>query len=172
MTSPLWERLRLSCAPDHQPVRIRCRIRDLRRLFRLHPHAPWIAFDCVGDVEGHGFGSALVLAFTRAYVRCFAALGLEVDQILTQVKRMLVQDLGDGFFVTLALASLDICNRSLVYAVAGYIPGYILGESGEVDILGTCASQVHAGQTIVLSRQMELPNRIVLAGTSREPDAR
>jgi serine phosphatase RsbU (regulator of sigma subunit) len=43
----------------------------------------------VGDVEGHGFGSALVMALTRAYVRSFVALGLEVDQILTQVNRML-----------------------------------------------------------------------------------
>jgi serine phosphatase RsbU (regulator of sigma subunit) len=84
----------------------------------------------VGDVEGHGFGSALVMALTRAYVRSFVALGLEVDQILTQVNRMLLQDLGDGFFVTLALASLDVRNRSLVYAGAGHVPGYILNESG------------------------------------------
>lgn len=87
----------------------------------------------VGDVEGHGFGSALVMALTRAYVRSFAALGLEVDQILTQVNRMLVQDLGDGFFVTLSLASLDIRNRSLTYAGAGHVPGYILGETGAVE---------------------------------------
>jgi len=86
----------------------------------------------VGDVEGHGFGSALVMALTRAYVRSFAAMGLEVDQILTQVNRMLVNDLGDGCFVTLMLASLDIANRSVVYAGAGHVPGYVLSESGPV----------------------------------------
>src|SRR5581483_11239437 len=62
----------------------------------------------VGDVEGHGFGSALVMALTRAYIHSFVAMGLEVDQILTQVNRMLVDDLGDGCFVTLMLASLDV----------------------------------------------------------------
>jgi phosphoserine phosphatase RsbU/P len=87
----------------------------------------------VGDVEGHGFGSALVMALTRAYVRSFAALGLEVDQILTQVNRMLMNDLGDGCFVTLMLASLDIANRSLVYAGAGHVPGYVLSSSGSVE---------------------------------------
>jgi stage II sporulation SpoE-like protein len=81
----------------------------------------------VGDVEGLGFGSALVMALTRAYVRSFVALGLEVDQILTQVNRMLLQDLGDGFFVTL---SLDVRSRSLVYAGAGHVPGYILERVG------------------------------------------
>lgn len=33
----------------------------------------------VGDVEGHGFGSALVMALTRAYVQSFAAMGRGVD---------------------------------------------------------------------------------------------
>ncbi len=87
----------------------------------------------VGDVEGHGFGSALVMALTRAYVHSFASMGLEVDQILTQVNRMLVDDLGDGCFVTLMLASLDLGTRSLVYAGAGHIPGYMLSTSGAVE---------------------------------------
>jgi phosphoserine phosphatase RsbU/P len=86
----------------------------------------------VGDVEGHGFGSALVMALTRAYVHSFAAMGLEVDQILTQVNRMLVDDLGDGCFVTLMLVSLDVASPSLVYAGAGHVPGYVLGASGSV----------------------------------------
>jgi serine phosphatase RsbU (regulator of sigma subunit) len=87
----------------------------------------------IGDVEGHGFGSALVMALTRAYVHSFAAMGLEVDQILTQVNRMLVEDLGDGCFVTLMLASLDMGTRSLVYAGAGHIPGCVLNISGAVE---------------------------------------
>jgi PAS domain S-box-containing protein len=84
----------------------------------------------VGDVEGHGFGSALVMALTRAYVHSFAAMGLEVDQILSQVNRMLVDDLGDRCFVTLMLVSLDLGARTLVYAGAGHIPGYVLNPSG------------------------------------------
>lgn len=87
----------------------------------------------VGDVEGHGFGSALVMALTRAYVHSFAAMGLEVDQILTLVNRMLVNDLGDGCFVTLMLACLDVEKRSLVYAGAGHVPGYVLSPSGPIE---------------------------------------
>lgn len=87
----------------------------------------------VGDVEGHGFGSALVMALTRAYVHSFAAMGLEVDQILTQVNRMLLDDLDTRCFVTLMLASLDLNTRSLVFAGAGHIPGYVLNPSGSTE---------------------------------------
>jgi serine phosphatase RsbU (regulator of sigma subunit) len=86
----------------------------------------------VGDVEGHGFGSALVMALTRAYVRSFAALGLGVDEIMVHVNRMLMNDLGDRCLVTLMLASLDLANRSMVYVGAGHVPGYVLNSAGSV----------------------------------------
>ncbi len=70
----------------------------------------------VGDVEGHGFGSALVMALTRAYVHSFAAM-----------------DLGSGCFVTLMMASLDLGTRTMVYAGAGHVPGYVLGADGPVE---------------------------------------
>jgi hypothetical protein len=51
-------------------------------------------------------------------------MGLEVDQILTQVNRMLVDDLGDGRMLRNAHARVqDLGTRSLVYAGAGHIPG-------------------------------------------------
>ncbi len=87
----------------------------------------------VGDVEGHGFGSALVMALTRAYVRSFSAMGLEADQALSQVNRMLFDDLGDGCFVTLMLACLDVEKKSFVYASAGHVPGYLLNVAGCVE---------------------------------------
>ena len=83
----------------------------------------------LGDVEGHGFGSALVMALTRAYVRSFATIDLELDEILVQVNRMLVKDLEHGHFVTLALARLDVSRRSLIYAGAGHMPGFVLDDA-------------------------------------------
>jgi Stage II sporulation protein E (SpoIIE) len=58
---------------------------------------------------------------------------LEVNQILSQVNRMLMDDLGDGCFVTLMLVSLDVGARSLVYAGAGHIPGYVLNPAGSTE---------------------------------------
>jgi len=87
----------------------------------------------IGDVSGHGFDSALVMALTRAYVRSFAEVESDVGEILTKVNRMLVADLRDERFVTLLFIRLDTSNGSLAYASAGHVPAFLLDGSGEVD---------------------------------------
>ena len=86
----------------------------------------------IGDVSGHGIGSALVMAETRAYVRSFLKTASDVGEILTKVNRELVEDLEGGRSVTLLLARIDPHTRSLVYASAGHVPGFLLDSSGEV----------------------------------------
>jgi PAS domain S-box-containing protein len=86
----------------------------------------------VADAKGHGFSSALVMALTRAYVRSFAAMQLELDEILTRVNQMLLKDLKHGDFVTLFLARLNAIHRTLSYASAGHVPGLVFRDSGDV----------------------------------------
>ena len=86
----------------------------------------------VADAKGHGFSSALVMALTRAYVRCFAALQLELDDILARVNQMLLKNLEHGHFVTLFLARLNSDHRTLSYASAGHVPGFVFLDSGNV----------------------------------------
>jgi PAS domain S-box-containing protein len=86
----------------------------------------------VADAKGHGFGSALVMALTRAYVRCFAAMQLELDEILSRVNQMLLKDLEHGHFVTLFLARTNPHDRTLSYASAGHVPGFVFSDSGDV----------------------------------------
>jgi PAS domain S-box-containing protein len=86
----------------------------------------------VADAKGHGFSSALVMALTRAYVRCFAAMQLELDEMLVRVNQMLLKDLNHGDFVTLFLARLNSRHRTLSYASAGHVPGLVFHDSGDV----------------------------------------
>jgi phosphoserine phosphatase RsbU/P len=86
----------------------------------------------IGDVSGHGFGAALVMAETRAYVRSYAMLESDVGAILSRVNNALVPDLEGEQYVTLLLARLDPRTRSLEYAGAGHIPCYLLNPSGEI----------------------------------------
>jgi len=86
----------------------------------------------VGDVSGHGFGAALVMAETRAYVRSYATLESDMCAILSRVNNALVPDLAGGQHVTLLLARLDPRNRLVEYASAGHIPCYLLRPSGEI----------------------------------------
>jgi phosphoserine phosphatase RsbU/P len=85
----------------------------------------------IGDASGHGFGSALVMAETRAYVRSYAMLETDMGAILSRVNNALMPDLEGGQHVTLLLARLDPRNRQLEYAGAGHIPCYLLDSTGE-----------------------------------------
>lgn len=89
----------------------------------------WIA---LGDVSGHGIGSAMIMAQTRAYLRSFARTEADPGEILTLVNQELTGDLNGRQFVTLILARLDPHERSVVYASAGHVPAYLLSHSGGV----------------------------------------
>jgi len=82
----------------------------------------------IGDVSGHGLDAALVMAMTRAYVRSFTSLALDVGEILARVNQVLVADLEENRFVTLLLARLDRNRRTLEYASAGHPPGFVLNH--------------------------------------------
>ena len=86
----------------------------------------------VADAKGHGFSSALVMALTRAYMRCFASMQLELDEMLARVNQMLLKDLKHGDFVTLFLARLNASDRTFSYASAGHVPGLVFRDTGDV----------------------------------------
>jgi phosphoserine phosphatase RsbU/P len=86
----------------------------------------------IADVTGHGFGPALLMAATRAYLRALAQTYTDVGMILTVANRVLAEDIGDDRFVTLVLARLNPDQRSLVYVSAGHPTGYLFSASGQV----------------------------------------
>jgi len=86
----------------------------------------------VGDVSGHGFGPALLMANTRAYLRALAMTCGGVGDILTRTNAALGEDTADEHFVTLLFARLDPRDRSVVYASAGHNPGLVIGADGGV----------------------------------------
>jgi sigma-B regulation protein RsbU (phosphoserine phosphatase) len=86
----------------------------------------------IGDVSGHGFGAALVMAGTRAYVRSYAQVERDPGVLLRRVNAALCGDLDGRTFVTLLVVRVDPARRRIEYAGAGHVPGYLLGASGEL----------------------------------------
>jgi PAS domain S-box-containing protein len=84
----------------------------------------------VGDVSGHGFGPALLMAETRAYLRSLAKSTRDLRKILERLNQFLHRDTELERFVTLMLVVLDPQQRTLTYASAGHVPGYLLDRSG------------------------------------------
>ncbi|HZY88965.1 MAG TPA: SpoIIE family protein phosphatase [Gemmataceae bacterium] len=85
----------------------------------------------VADVSGHGFGPALLMAETRAYLRAFLATHTDIAAIVGLLNRALADDSPERF-ATMLLGRLDPRRRSFSYVSAGHPTGYILAPSGEV----------------------------------------
>jgi PAS domain S-box-containing protein len=84
----------------------------------------------VGDVTGHGVGPALLMAETRAYLRILARNREDPAEILFRTNLVLAEDVGAERYVTLMLLRLNAVAKTVSYANAGHIPGYILDKDG------------------------------------------
>jgi PAS domain S-box-containing protein len=89
----------------------------------------------IGDVSGHGIGTALVMAATRAYIRAFARSEADAGSLMRSLNGALTADLKQGWFVTLMLIQVDPRTRSIEYAGAGHLPSYLLRRAGGFDVV-------------------------------------
>jgi PAS domain S-box-containing protein len=84
----------------------------------------------IGDVCGHGIGSALLMTELRACLRSFASKMLNIGKIFTLVNSALSSDLELDRYATLTFFRLHPPSRSFVYASAGHVTGYVLTRDG------------------------------------------
>jgi PAS domain S-box-containing protein len=84
------------------------------------------------DVSGHGFGPALVMAQTRAYLRSLAQANDDLVSIMGAVNRFLVADLEENYFVTMLLVNLEPETGRITYVNSGHPSGFVVDTSGNV----------------------------------------
>lgn len=99
----------------------------------------------VGDVSGHGLGSALKMTETRAYLHAItrtwestsaiADAELDLGAVLTYTNQLLVRE-GSVHFVTLFLGNLNPRDRTINFTTAGH-RGYLLNTAGDLSYLET-----------------------------------
>ncbi len=121
----------------------------------------------VGDVSGHGIGSALVA--NRVYSETMGHLrtGMSFIDMFTELNRFLIEDIDAGMFVTAAAASIDTHLHRMVFAGAGHPPAMLVrrGQSpvlleSQSTILGVLPDAVDI--TASLELPLESGDRIVL----------
>lgn len=86
----------------------------------------------IGDVSGHGFGPALIMASTHVLFRSLAETHSDLVEILTLANTVLVNETEDDRFVTLLLGRLDTNARVFTYASAGHSTGYVFGPAADL----------------------------------------
>lgn len=90
---------------------------------------------CIGDVVGKGMPAALLMSSLQAAVRAVAAPDLEPRRVCEQVRRVVIQSLTGGRFVTFFYAVLDAPRRRLAYSNAGHAPPLRVRPDGSVERL-------------------------------------
>lgn len=112
----------------------------------------------VADVSGHGFGPALVMSQTRAYLHALLPLGLDVSELATRLNNFLVTDGPDARYVTLFLAQLDPRDGRFTYASAGH-ECILIGAGDRVQFLestgmplGILSGRVPAARPLTLEQ--------------------
>ena len=137
----------------------------------------------VGDVAGHGMGSALVMAETRASLRTLTDIKIDTSLILPAMNRLICSGTAEGMFVTLVLVIFDPATQTFEYYNAGH-PGWIvrkntreqltthqipLGLLADVDHSASSTFQLAPGDILVVPTDgiHESPNKDEIFGTNR-----
>lgn len=121
----------------------------------------------VGDVSGHGIGSAQIMAAARAYLRAYCQSSSSPRDILRRVNRSLGGDISADMFMSMFLCVLDPNTRDFYYANAGHtkpvllhgntletedyrVTGVALGVEPETDFEERGPYRLANGDTVVM----------------------
>jgi sigma-B regulation protein RsbU (phosphoserine phosphatase) len=86
----------------------------------------------VGDVSGHGVGSALFMALAFSLLRGEASRGGPPERVLRYVNRQLLSMSDSGMFVTMLYGILDGPSHQFAYARAGHPTPLLLDAQAEL----------------------------------------
>ena len=108
----------------------------------------------IGDVSGHGFPAALLMASTRRVIRTLKDFVPEPHDLIAAANEQICEDTRCEQFVEIFLAVLDLESRRATYIGAGH-GGVLLKKDGDVLTLG--GTGLPAGMTADL--MMDGPGR-------------
>lgn len=86
----------------------------------------------IGDVSGKGIAAALLMAVCKTLLKATAFKGMPVDNILSEVNNILVDDSPSNMFVTVFYGVLDTRSGAFEYCNGGHNPPYLISNDGKV----------------------------------------
>ncbi len=79
----------------------------------------------IGDVTGHGVGSALLMASVRAYMKAHLLQSADLAEVMNRTNGLICPDVaGSGHFVTVFLMSFRPSTRQATWVGAGHDPAF------------------------------------------------
>ncbi len=126
--------------PDLQHVAARCDpadsvAGDFYHLFRLSEDRLGVM---IGDVSGHGFSAALIMALTMSALAIYARQAGPPARVLRRMHEALIGELeSTEMYMTLFYAVIDEREGTLVWANAGHPHAFLVPAAGEPRRLGS-----------------------------------
>jgi sigma-B regulation protein RsbU (phosphoserine phosphatase) len=91
----------------------------------------------IGDVSGHGFSAALIMALTMSAAAIYAQEAVAPGHVLQRIHQALIKELeSTDMYLTLCYCVIDPASQQLIYANAGHPHAFRLGADGSVKRLG------------------------------------
>jgi len=88
----------------------------------------------VGDVSGHGIGSALVMATARGALHALIDRhNFTPDVLIEKLNLHLCRSTADTYFMTLFYGVINPLDRSMVWLSAGHAPTFLYHTDGNID---------------------------------------
>lgn len=92
----------------------------------------------VGDVSGHGIGSALVMATARGALHSSVdRYGSQLEILASELNNHLFRGTSDSYFMTLFYGVLDPDEKTLMWASAGHAPTFLYRADSSLEELGS-----------------------------------
>jgi sigma-B regulation protein RsbU (phosphoserine phosphatase) len=90
----------------------------------------------VGDVSGHGIGSALVMATARGALHSLVdSFGSKLETLASELNNHLYRGTSDSYFMTLFYGVLDPVEKTLSWVSAGHAPMFLYRADGSIEEL-------------------------------------
>ena len=107
---------------------------DFYQLFKLSEDRLGVM---IGDVSGHGFSAALIMALTMSAAAIYAQEVAPPGQVLQRIHQALIKELeSTEMYLTLCYCVIDPGARQLTFANAGHPHAFRIGADGAIKRLG------------------------------------
>ncbi len=91
----------------------------------------------IGDVSGHGFSAALIMALTMSAAAIYAQEAAPPGQVLLRIHQALIKELeSTDMYLTLCYCVIDPAAQQLIFANAGHPHAFRIAADGSVKRLG------------------------------------
>ncbi|HRN26134.1 MAG: SpoIIE family protein phosphatase [Ignavibacteriaceae bacterium] len=89
----------------------------------------------IADVSGKGIAAALLMAVTKTLLKATALKGLPVDDVLSEINKILAEDSPSNMFVTVFYGVLDTSSGAFEYCNGGHNSPFLISTDGKVNQL-------------------------------------